>query len=155
MNKIEYNISLNKSGRPSIELPIDYENNPEDKFLAIEITRYIFHDLYGRMENFMDEETISQLNNAIQFLQQISDEMALIIFDSMKVAGDASFFVKTPYHIQVKTIDERNALDKEQIFYDGKIFTRQIGLKVLVTDEMKLYELKDGINNENWTEISE
>jgi hypothetical protein len=33
MLKIEYEIKLNENGRPYIDLPTDYEDKPEDKFL--------------------------------------------------------------------------------------------------------------------------
>ena len=45
MHTIEYEIGLNDEGRPFIGLPEDYEQNPEDRFFAIEITRYILQDL--------------------------------------------------------------------------------------------------------------
>jgi hypothetical protein len=53
----------------------------------------------------------------------------------------------------VENIEERNNLNYEGIVRGDKILKRQEGLRVLVQNEMKIYELKDGIDNENWTEL--
>ena len=41
MHNIEYEIKLNEQGRPCISIPENHENNPEDKFFAIELARYL------------------------------------------------------------------------------------------------------------------
>jgi len=71
----------------------------------------------------------------------------------MKFLGDTSLLFNKTYHVQVNTIEERNQLGFGGILAGDKIYLRQEGLRVLVTDEMKIYELKGGIDNENWSEI--
>jgi hypothetical protein len=154
MNKIEYEIVLNKSGRPCIGLSNQYEDKPEDKFFALELTRYILENVYARRSKQFDEETAKQINQAITLLQQIGDEIAEILWQNMKLLGDTSILFNKPYHVQVKTIEERNQLSFNGILAEDKIYLRQEGLRVLVTDEMKIYELKGGIDNENWCEIT-
>jgi hypothetical protein len=153
MFKIEYEIVLNKSGRPCIGLPDTYEEKPEDKFFTIEMARYTLEQVYARRSAEFDPKTSEKINISVTLLQQIGDEVAELLWENMKLSGDAAFLINNKYHIQVKTIEERNNLNLKHIYYDSKIFVREEGLKVLVTDEMKIYELKDGITNENWNEV--
>ncbi len=150
MFRLEYEINLNELGRPCIDLPEDYEHRAEDKFFAMEITRYILQASYIRRKSEFDEKTINAINTTINFLGQISDEVAEILWKQMKNNGDIAYLLNNKYHIQVKNIEELNALNMNFIYYNNKIFKRQEGLLVLVTDEMKIYELKNGISNENW-----
>jgi len=150
MFRLEYEISLNESGRPCIDLPEDYEHRAEDKFFAMEITRYILQAVYMRRSLELDESTVNAIDTTINFLGQISDEVAEILWKQMRNSGDIALLLNNKYHIQVKNIEERDALNMNFIYYNNKIFKRQEGLLVLVTDEMKIYELKNGISNENW-----
>ncbi len=152
MLKIEYEIKLNESGRPCIDLVEDHENKPEDKFLAIELTRYILQRTLARTSSKIDIETINKLEITINLLAQVGDEFAVLLWESMKIQGEAAFIMCNNYHFRVNSIEERNKIGK-YIVTDGKIFTKQKGLKVFVIDEMKIYELKNGIANENWVEI--
>jgi hypothetical protein len=150
MFRLEYEISLNESGRPCIDLPEDYEHRVEDRFFAMEVTRYILQAVYIRRSSELDENTVNAIDTTINFLGQISDEVAEILWKQMRNGGDIALLLDNKYHIQVSSIEERNALNMNFIYYNNKIFKRQEGLMVLVTDEMKIYELKDGISNENW-----
>lgn len=152
MLKIEYEIKLNESGRPCIDLAEDHENKPEDKFLAIELARYILQRTLAHTSSKIDPKTIKSMEIAIGLLAQVGDEFAAILWESMKVSGDAAFIMYNSYHFRVNSIEERNKIGK-YIVTDGKIFEKQEGLKVLVIDDMKIYELKGGIANENWTEV--
>lgn len=149
MNKIEYDIKLNDSGRPCIDLPRDHEDKPEDKFFVLELTRYLLQNIYTRRSESFDSDTSNKISDAIILLQQLGDEMAILLWENMKLAGDAAILLNNKYHIQVDTVENRDKLIGEYICYNNKLFKRQNGLKVLVTDEMKIYEL---INN-NWNEI--
>lgn len=150
MYTLQYELQLNENGRPCIALPDDYENNPEDRFFSIEMSRYILQNLSIRKKDILDENTLKHLDNTINLLGQISDEMAKILFDGMCKMGEVEMILKPKYHIQVKSIEDRNILSNEFIFYGGKVFNRIEGLRVLVTEEMEIYELNDGITNENW-----
>jgi len=151
MFRLEYEIGLNESGRPCIDLPEDYEHRAEDKFFAMEVTRYILQAVYHRKSTELDNDTINAINTTINFLGQISDEVAEILWKQMINMGDIAMIFNDKYHIQVSSIEERDSLSNDHIYYNNKIFSKQNGLKVLVTDEMKIYEL----NNENWVDYDE
>jgi hypothetical protein len=145
MFRIEYEIGLNESSRPYINLPEDYEHQAEDKFFAIEVTRYILQSLYARSSSSFDEETMNSIRTTINCLGQISDEVAEILWKQMKNCGDISLLLDNHYHIQVKNVEERDSINTKYILYNNKIYKKQNGLKVLVTDELKIYELKDDV----------
>ena len=143
MFRLEYDITLNESGRPCIDLSDDYEHRAEDKFFAMEVTRYILQAVFLRRSPELDDNTVSAINTTINFLGQISDEVAEILWNQMKISGDISLLLNNDYHVQVKSVEERDLINTEYICYNNKIYKKQDGLKVLVTDEMKIYELKD------------
>jgi hypothetical protein len=152
MYNIEYEIKLNEKGRPCIDLPQDYEHRPEDKFFAIELARYILQEVYGRRSTEFDKEAAKVIETSINLLGQIGDEMAEILWNNMKSLGDFEFILKKRYHIMVETLKLRDELNTN-IQYNDKIYTRQEGLRVLVLENNIIYELQDGITNENWIEI--
>lgn len=152
MYRVEYDIKLNDSGRPYVHLPDDYEQRPEDRFLALEITRYILQDVYNRKIESFNDDTSDKLDNTIRLLGQIGDEMAEILWNDMKELGDIAFLFEQNYHILVNDIEERDALDMKFIHFNGKIFKRQLGLKVYVVSKLKVYELNQDINN--WCEVT-
>ncbi|HPC09579.1 MAG TPA: hypothetical protein PLN85_00695 [archaeon] len=150
MFNIEYDITLNENGRPCVDLSNDYENNPEDRFFAIELTRYLLEKIYVEKNDKFSENAIKHMNNTIKLLGQISDEIAKILWNNMKDKGDIAFSLNSNYHIQVENIEELYNLDMKYIYYNNKIFERKEGLTVLVLNEMKTYKLKNGILNNNW-----
>jgi hypothetical protein len=103
-------------------------------------------------ENF-PEETFTQLESCVTILGQVGDEIAHILWDMMKVMGDTTYLLDRRYHIMVKNIEERNNLNLDNILYENKIYKREPGLKVLVSDLEKVFKLSGGINNENWEEV--
>ena len=151
MYRIEYEVKVNEFGRPYISLSEDYEQRPEDRFLAIEITRYILQDLLNRRKPDLDENTVEKMSTSASLLGQIGDSVAELLWNAMRNQGDIMLMLDSKYHIQVNSIDERDNLSMEYIYYNDKIFKRQEGLKVLVLDNETVYTLKNGINNENWT----
>ena len=153
MLKIEYEIKLNDKGRPFIDLSKDYEDKPEDKFLVLELARYLITDVYNRRSEEFDEDTADKINNCAIVLGQVSDEIAALLYKQMEVMGDVAIQTNRNYHIQVDNIGERNNLNYNGIIYNNKIYKREAGLKVLVLEDMKIYELSDGIDNENWIEV--
>jgi hypothetical protein len=152
MINIEYDVDLNESGRPCIKLSPDYEDKPEDKFLAVELTRYLIQNVFNNKSDEYDKEAADRINICVTVLHQIGDEMAILLYEQMKVLGETSFMLNNNYHFSVQSIDDRDKINTKNIVDNGKIYDRKEGLKVLVLDEMKVYELIGGIENENWKE---
>jgi hypothetical protein len=155
MFRIEYEIGLNESGRPCIELPLDYKQNPEDRFFAIEIARYILQDVHGRRTNDLNQQTIIALRESSELLGQLGDEIAEILYGSMRASGEAAKMFHKDQDIIVETLEERDALPDKDILFNDKIYDREEGLKVLVHSKdnylvYNCYELVDGITNEHW-----
>jgi hypothetical protein len=157
MFEIKYNIRLNEHDRPCIELPDDYDQNPEDKFFAIEIARYYLQLVFANMDTkIYDQQTFDVMDESIRLLGQIGDKMAEIQYDNMRAKGELAMIMAGTYHISVDSIEERDALPDTNIVYENKIFDRVIGLKVGVFTpigngwHVDRYELVDDITNENW-----
>lgn len=163
MLKIEYEIQLNESGRPCIDLAMDYVDKEEDKFLVIELARYLLQNVYNKKNSEFNEEEASIMDSSIQLLGQIGDKMAEIIFNDMKQNAEIAMLVnESGYnaHIWLKSIKERDELGFGWICYENKIFKRKTGFRVMVYDEKDkdasgIYELIDGITNEHWVKIIE
>ena len=153
MPKIVYEIKLNDKGRPCIDLP-NHKDNPEDKFLAIEIARYILTETYSRLSPNFDEETKKEIDVAIRCLGQMGDEIAEILWHSMKASGDIQIMLGRKFHVTVNSIEERDKIDDKGILEGDKLYIRQEGLRVVIKegDKWKIYELKGGITNDNWVE---
>ena len=152
MLKIEYEIKLNDNGRPCIDLSEDYENKSEDKFLAIELSRYLLQNVYSNRISDFDLETGKMIEIGIAILGQIGDEMSKLLWKEMKDSGDIYMMLDKPFHVKINSIEDRDKLGKYTV-YLGRIFERTIGLKVYVVNQLTVYELKDGISNENWINI--
>jgi len=153
MYNIEYEIGLNEQGRPYIILPENYEQRPEDRFFALEICRYILQDLLNRRSADLDPHTIGAIDESERLLGQLGDEVAKILYGQMKISGEFMLAIGVNYHIEVPTIEERDILPEKNILFNNKIFDRVEGLKVWVIEDKIIYELKDGITNENWVKI--
>lgn len=156
MLKFEYEIKLNDDGRPYIHIPEDYDDIPEDKFMALEITRYIMYQVLEKRRNSEINETeLMALETTFDTLEKVSDEVAILIKEQMEMMGQTTLAMKRNYHIQVDNVKKRDELNYEGIIYNNKIFKRDPGLKVLVLNSMKVYELQGGRDNEHWVEIKE
>ena len=147
MYEIKYNIKLSEDGRPYIDLPKDYKDKPEDKFFVIELTRYLFISILNNNGGLYDENTKAHIENTLDLLDKVSVEMADIIKKILKGEDVIN------YDIRVNDIKERDNLNYKGIIYNDKIFNRKEGLKVLVLEDLSLYELKGGIDNKHWTKI--
>jgi hypothetical protein len=152
MLKIDYEINLNDNGRPCVELSEDYVDKAEDKFFAIELARYFLQGAYERRSAQFDEETAKNIDIAVRLLGQIADEMAHILWDNMKAMGELEMMLDKKYHIMVKSLEERDLILDKPIVYEGKLFFKIGGLKVFVTDEMKIFEYKN--NDNHWEEVN-
>ncbi len=161
MYRIEYDISLNEHGRPYIELPEDYEQRPEDRFFALEISRYMLQDLLKRRSPDLDNQTITAMDEAERLVGQLGDSVAKILYEGMKVQGEFETMLDVAYNIEVYSIEERDALPEKDIIYHGKIYDRFEGLKVYVLQPIEiydktisgLYKLVGGITNEHWKKL--
>ena len=156
MFNIEYEIGLNDAGRPCIELPEDYEHRPEDRFFVLEVASYMLQDLLKRRTIDLDSQTINAIDEAERLLGQIGDDIAEILYGSMKAQAELDFILDKQYHIRVNSIEERDELPEKNILFNDKIFDRTEGLIILI-DTPKLvetrYKLVDGISNENWVKL--
>jgi len=161
MYKIEYEIGLNEQGRPYIGLPEDYDQKPEDRFFALEITRWMLVDLLNRNKDQLDNPTIDAIDEAERLLGQIGDETAAILYEGMRAQGEMRIMMDAPYHIEVIGIEARDALPDKDIIYMDRIYDRIEGLKVYVNFAIEdwdeelagVYELKNGITNEHWIKL--
>lgn len=153
MLNINYDILLNDEGRPYIYLPPDYRDNPEDRFFALEITRYMLNMVLVNRKDKFDDNTKINLNETLKTLELISDEVADLLKQQMEFLGDVDNLIENKYSFSVENKQELFDLNYEGILRNDKIYKRKIGLKVLVRNEMQIYELMDGIDNENWKRI--
>lgn len=154
MLKFEYQIKLNDDGRPYIDLPEDYQDAPEDKFMAIELTRYILISILNLRGNELPDNEKKAFISTLDNLEILSDEFAHLLKKQMESMGDVVLNTYRNYHIMVDTIKNRNNLNYNGIVYKNKIYKRKKGFKVLVLENMKIYELVNGIDNENWKEVN-
>ena len=154
MFEFKYQINLTENGRPYIDIPDEYNHNPEDKFMAVEITKYLLSQVYDNRKSEGTNLDIESLETTLGTLEIISDQMAMIIKEQMESMEELDYILQKRYHILVKDIEDRNKLNYEGIIYNGKIYKREPGLKVLVANEMKIYELRGGRDNDNWKEIN-
>jgi len=150
MNNIQYEIKIDENEIPYISFPEDYNSTTEDNFFAIQLTNYVFKNIYERNINILDKESLDNLNTCVNVLEEIGYEMSILIKEQMEFSGNLTLMTNQKYHIQVKTLKERNNLPLNNIIYNDKLYERKEGLKVFVTDKMKIFELKGGIDNKNW-----
>lgn len=143
MNEIKYSIGIDDDGSAFILLPDDYENAPEDKFFVMELVRYILHTTFENNFEKFDEETINVVQNALSLLTKLSEEMSNILFESMKGLGDVDLMMVKPYHFIVKNIEELNTIGNKYISYNGRVYERKDGLKVLIEENNEILTLKD------------
>lgn len=171
MYNIEYKIGLNEHGRPCIELPENYEHRPEDRFFALEVVRWMLQDLYTRRGPELDVDTLTALQESENLLGQLGDEVAEILHGGMRNQGEIQLMFHKFFHVNVNSIEDRDALPDKNIFYDDKLIDRVEGLHVQVNPDhrgahkyfytphdfmpiVEMYKLVGGITNEHWVRLS-
>jgi hypothetical protein len=154
MHTIDYEINLNEQGRPCIGLPPSYKDKPEDKFFALEIARYVLQGTYDRLSAEFDQDAKKKINITLSVLGQVGDQMAEILWNSMKAFGDTEMVLGRTYYVAVDTLEERDSLATTGILEGERIYLREEGLRVLVRNENKIFELQGGNTNECWVDVS-
>jgi len=150
MLHLDYEINLDENGEPQVQISKYYEEIPEDKFMIISlaaglVSGMIIHPDYKSNFNENQQKVFEITSRMLQTLKRdIGNHLKERI---------ASNNTEKNYDVEVTTIVRRNALNYNGIIYEDKIFKREIGLKVLVLETMKVYELQGGIDNENWVEV--
>ena len=153
MLKFEYQIKLNDEDRPYIDIPEDYKNKTEDQFMVLEMSRYLIISLLQNRRSELPPNEVKALEATFDTLEVLSDELAVLMRQQMEVLGEAVLHMERNHHITVDNLKQRDELNYNGIIYDGKIFKRVMGLKVLVLENMEIYELIDGIDNEHWRKV--
>jgi hypothetical protein len=153
MHTIDYEINLNEHGRPCIGLPVSYRDKPEDKFFAIEIARYVLQNVYDRRSKEFDEAAAMTIDITCRLLGQVGDQMAELLWNTMKAYGDTEMVMGRTYYVAVDTIEERDSLATTGILEGERIYLREEGLRVHVRNINKIFELQGGNTNENWVEV--
>ena len=158
MLKFEYDIKLDEKSVPYIYIPEEYKVTAEDKFMILQLASYFMYEMVKmnfnhEIKDKLDENYMENVTKAGLLMQDISDNIGLLIKGQMEGMGDLSLINPTGYHIQVKTLKERDNLKYKGILFDKKIFKRSIGLKVHVVENDLIYELTDGIDNIHWKKV--
>lgn len=155
MPTIDYEIKLNDSGRPCIDLPPDYQQIPENQFFALEMCRYILQKTHAGMQSPpFDQHTIDTMDNSINMIGQISDEVARLLWHSMKAQGDSALAFNR-WHVHLNTIEERDAIPEHGMVQYGKLYLREEGLTVYVTQTVQRFILQGGTTNDHWVLMEE
>jgi hypothetical protein len=150
MLNFEYSIKINEDGRPYVYLPNTYIDKSEDKFMSLELSRYVLYGLISVRGEKLPPDQLAVLRTAYDTIGALSDELASLIKDQMEVLGESDILMNKNYHITVDTENDRDCLEYVDIVYNERLFKRIEGLRVLVKEDMSVYELVDGIDNINW-----
>jgi hypothetical protein len=156
MLEFKYEIKIDENGQPYTSLSKEYEENPEDKFMLLDLcSRMLLNSVRnGDLKRFSeDEKHFFIIANKIIHILKI--DAGNLLKKRMDELGVTELLNKpNDYHIEVSTIVNRDALNYNGIFYEDKIYKRVEGLRVLVIETMEVYELTGGIDNNNWVKVS-
>lgn len=86
MFEFKYDITKREDGRPILNLPDDFQDEPEHRFMVMEMAVYFLDDLlkrYKNSEHGIHEQNEKILIDTIDFLADISDNMAMILLNQM------------------------------------------------------------------------
>lgn len=121
--------------------------------MVLEMSRYLILSLLNLRRTELPDNEVKALQASFDTLEMLSDEVAILLRKQMEVMGETILETQRNYHIRLDTLDQRNKLNYNGIVHDGKIFKRVMGLRVLVLENMEIYELEDGIDNEHWRRV--
>jgi hypothetical protein len=163
MFSFEYKIDLNEYGRPIItpsektDKELDFI---EHKFMALELARAIVTNTISSHEENpikrpLEPTDLTVLVGVRKELEKICDIYATAIKDQMSLMNDVNTLISPQkYDVQVDTLDEMHKLNYNGIIYNGEIFKRHIGLRVRILSTKQIFELRDGIDNTNWIDVT-
>lgn len=163
MFSFEYKIDLNEYGRPIItpsektDKELDFI---EHKFMALELARAIVTNTISAHEENpikrpLEQSDLTVLVGVRKDLEKICDIYATAIKDQMSLMNDVTTLIAPQkYDLQVDTLHELYKLNYNGIIYNNEIYKRVIGLRVKVLSTKQIYELRDGIDNANWIDVT-
>lgn len=157
MFSFEFEIELNAEGRP-IVVPnkevIKTLDAVELKFMGLEIARATLDSIVTNPK-LAESSSFDSLVQATVEVHRICDMFAKAVKDQMDVLKIVDKYTSAQkYDLQVDTMNDLHNLNYNGIIYADEIFKRVIGLKVKVLENKKIYELQNGIDNDNWTDIT-
>jgi len=158
--KIVYEIRIDNDGRPYVHLPEEFDDIAEHRFFSMEMTRYILQEVLRNNIQKPQHLKISQsamdvLEATAQSIGNISDEMALIIKTSMvNNIPINNIFKNIKFDITVYSKPDLENILKV-FLYNNKFYVRKNNIKVLVIDELTIYQLNwENIDDPQWVDIS-
>lgn len=163
MVSFEYNIGINENGRPVIE-PTERTDKElhfvEHKFMGLEIARSVIENTIKMHEENPEKwplpvQDYEELKLVLKHIQKVSDIFASTILNQNNVIDMSNDILsKSQYDFDVENQEELFNLNYNGIIVNNDIYIRKEGLKVKVLSENKIYELKGGIDNQHWIDIS-
>lgn len=96
MFNFKYEIKRDDEGRPYVNISKDNIDDPEHKFMAIEITRYLLNSLLEDNQELkeLEEQTIVEIVKAGHVLQQISQQIGTMISEQNNALDELGLDVK-------------------------------------------------------------
>src|SRR5579859_6093917 len=159
MHSIEFDIQIDgETGRPRLIIPnteMTKISDIEIKFFAVEITRALIQaTVKANMIANNHSDYDKRMSEISLEIEKMSNVFALSVLEKIKGDDIDTFLDNLTFDIQVGTMDDLHNLNYNGIIYNDKIYKRVVGLKVKVLDNKRIYELKNGIDNNNWTDIT-
>lgn len=138
MNKIEYEIFLDKNNRPIIGMSDENIGKTENIFCILELAKFYIENSIMNIKPHMNDEELGIIGSVIAFLEDFTEEMGDVVLNMMKINGEIDMLNNNIYHIKVDTIEELKAINKPVIF-ENKIFNISPKLKALVMENNSIY----------------
>lgn len=146
MNKIEYEIFLDKNNRPIIGMSDENIGKTENIFCILELAKFYIENSIMNIKPHMNDEELGIIGSVITFLEDFTEEMGDVVLNMMKINGEIDMLNNNIYHIKVDTIEELKAINKPVIF-ENKIFNISPKLKVLVMENNSIYNYINTIDD--------
>lgn len=148
MNKIEYEIFLDKNNRPIIGMSDENIGKTENIFCILELAKFYIENSIMNIKPHMNDEELGIIGSVITFLEDFTEEMGDVVLNMMKINGEIDMLNNNIYHIKVDTIEELKAINKPVIF-ENKIFNISPKLKALVMENNSIYNYINTIDNKS------
>jgi hypothetical protein len=145
---VRYNLCVDDDGDMYINIPENAEDKPEDKFFVVEITKYLFNNVFQNKIQWSDEISKENFETTIRTLEVVSDQMAGLLREQYKSTAKLIGMVNTEYLFEVDSFEELKDLP-ENILRDGFMVNKFDGLKVKV----KGGAIYTCLTNNEWVQI--